>query len=75
MNTAEVYTLLSEIADLAALSNLGLNENPLDKLTEIFCRSVKAMALIDFEYDALFADVMNAHEKRLEAQGELVRVS
>jgi hypothetical protein len=67
MNTAEVYTLLSEIADLAALSNLSLTDKPVDKLMQIFFRAVQAMALIDVEYDALFADMMTAHEERLHA--------
>lgn len=46
---AEVKTVLGQIVVLSALSNLGTNENPLDRLTAIFALAVKAEAIIEFE--------------------------
>jgi hypothetical protein len=72
MNTAELYTLMSEIVDLAALSNLGMDENPLDKLTAIFYRATKVKAMIDAEYEAMFADLIAAHEARQDARADAI---
>lgn len=68
MNTAEIYTLLTEIVDLAALSNLGMDENPMTKLTEIFYRATKAVAIIDADYNAQFADLIRKFEAQQEAK-------
>lgn len=44
---SEIVSLLKEISELSALSNMQINENPLEKLTSIFMLSVKATALME----------------------------
>lgn len=79
--TSEVYTLLDEITELAALSNLGTDGNPLEKLTEIFMRSVKATAILDFKvvperYERVFRrsaeDLSGGHVELAQAQIQAV---
>lgn len=70
MNAAMIYALLSEIVDLAALSNLGIDEQPIDKLVAIFHKAVQAKAEMDAGYDALYTDLVRQHEAKLDAQAD-----
>ena len=71
MNTAQMNALVSEIVDLASLSNLGIDESPIDKLVAIFHRAVEAKAMIDASYEAEYTELVRRYEERQDAQADL----